>query len=129
GFKETWWGSRVWSAAEANAVTDPQVFATDTVFKPKPDSIMDTTATRLETDRHLAYGIPALSPATGRITLQGRGVASRDMNSEDFMTNSWPRPADGGLGGRFLHSDIKNVAYLFVYPVFSAITGIGGLTP
>lgn len=40
---------------------------------------------------------------------------------------TWPRPDDGQLGGRFLHSDIKNVAYFFVHPVFRKIVEVGGL--
>jgi len=83
-------------------------------------------ATRLETDFHLAQGIPALSPPTGRTNLDDYGVQSFDMNSADYMANTWPR-STGELGNRFLHSDIKNVAYFFVHPVFRKIVEVGGL--
>lgn len=131
-FKTTWLGTRSWSSPESNAVGNPAVFATNTVFAPTPDSITNATATRLQTDAHLARGIPALSPATGRISLSGGDdeiMPSYDMNSPTFMVNAWPRPGNTGLHGRFLHSDIKNAAFLFVHPVFERIVEIGDLAP
>ena len=127
GFKKNALGIKVWSAADANAVTDISVFATNTVFNPYPTSITNAVATRLETDFHLAQGIPALSPPTGRTDLSDVNVTSFDINTPQFMANTWPRPNDGHLGGRFLHSDIKNVAYFFVHPVFKKIVEVGGL--
>ena len=127
GFKKNALGIKVWSAADANAVTDISVFATNTVFNPYPASITNAVASRLETDFHLAQGIPALSPPTGRTDLSDVNVMSFDINTPQFMANNWPRPNDGQLGGRFLHSDIKNVAYFFVHPVFRKIVEVGGL--
>ncbi len=128
GFRCNALGFRAWSAAAANAVVDPSVFATNTVFNPSPESILNPRASRLETDFHLAQGIPALSPPTGRVSLWQKRIPSFDMNSAEFMANTWPRPDDGQLGGRFLHSDIKNVAYFFVHPVFRKIVEVGGLS-
>ena len=54
-------------------------------------------------------------------------MQSIDMNTPLYMANTWPRPDDGELGGRFLHSDIKNVAYFFVHPVFQKIVEVGRL--
>ena len=127
GFKKNALGIKTWNAADANAVTDFSVFATNTVFNPYPISITNDVATRLEADFHLAQGIPALSPPTGRTDLNNYGIVSFDMNTSDYMANTWPRPNDGQLGARFLHSDIKNVAYFFVHPVFKKIVEIGGL--
>ena len=127
GFKKNALGIKVWSADEANAVVDLSVFATNTVFNPYPASITNSVATRLETDFHLAQGIPALSPPTGRTDLSDVNVTSFDINTPQFMANTWPRPNDGQLSGRFLHSDIKNVAYFFVHPVFRKIVEVGGL--
>ncbi len=127
GFRKNVFGFRKWSSAEANSVTDISVFATNTVFDIHPISITNNMATRLETDFHLAQGIPALSPPAGRIDLEDVNVTSFDMNTPQFMANTWPRPDDGDLGGRFLHSDIKDVAYFFVHPVFKKIVEVGGL--
>lgn len=127
GFKCNALGIKIWSASDANAVVDPSVFATNTVFNPYPESIMNPYATRLETDFHLAQGIPALSPPTGRTRFREDLMQSIDMSTSVYMANTWPRPDDGQLGGRFLHSDIKNVAYFFVHPVFRKIVEVGGL--
>ena len=127
GFAKNAFGVRVWSAERANAVADPSVFATNTVFSAAPESILNSAASRLETDFHLAQGIPALSPPTGRTNLTEAGITSVDMNTAHYMSNAWPRPRDGQLGGRFLHSDVKNVAYFFVHPVFRQIVELGGL--
>jgi pimeloyl-ACP methyl ester carboxylesterase len=128
GFKENILGVKKWSAQEANAIADAMVFSTNMVFNPFPASITNAVATRLETDSHLTQGIPALSPPTGNTDLTASGIASFNMNSTRFMANTWPRSIDGNLGGRFLHSDIKNVAYFFVHPVFKKIVEVGGLT-
>ena len=127
GFKSNIIGVRVWSASEANAVVDLSTFATNTVFDPYPISITNAVATRLETDAHLAQGIPALSPPTGRTNMMSAGMVSFNINTTHYMANTWPRPNDGELGGRFLHSDIKNVAYFFVHPVFREIIEVGEL--
>lgn len=127
GFRKNAFGMRVWSAAEANAEVDSSMFATNTVFNPYPISITNSVASRLETDSHLAQGIPALSPPTGRTRFREDVMESIDMNTPLYMANTWPRPDDGQLGGRFLHSDIKNVAYFFVHPVFRKIVEVGGL--
>ncbi len=127
GFKENLFGLRVWSEDDANAVTNLAVFATNTVFNPYPISIIDSVATRLEIDAHLALGIPALSPPTGRTRFSPHIMPSYDLNTVDFMKNDWPRPKNTPLGNRFLHSDIKNVAYFYVYSVFKKIIEEGEL--
>ena len=78
---------------------------------------------------HLTMGIPALSPPTGRTDLSSVGVPSFDMNSEEFMPNAWPRTMEkfADLANRHLHSDVKDVAYFYVHPVFSKIVEVGGL--
>lgn len=127
GFRENALGVRVWSAEAANAVTDLSIFTTNTVFNPYPVSITNSVATRLEIDAHLSQGIPALSPPVGRTNLAGAGIISFDFNTPQYMVNSWPRVYGVQLGGRFLHSDLKNVAYFFVYPVYQKIIETGGL--
>ena len=128
GFKENTLGLRVWSAAEANAVADPSVFATNTVFNPYPISITNAVATRLETDFHLAQGIPALSPPTGRTCFEERIMPSFNMNSTAFMSASWPTAGrNEELQNRWLHSDVKNMAYFFTHGLFRKIVEVVGL--
>ncbi len=120
---------RVWSAAEAQAVTDYNVFSTNTVFSINPESLTDADSSRLVLDAHLTQGIPALSPPTGRTDLSSFGIPSFDMNSIEFKANAWPRDAARfqDLANRHLHSDVKDVAFSFVHPVFRKIVEIGGL--
>ena len=68
----------------------------------------------------LADAIPAVSRAMGRNPLTGFGGGAVDMNA---MRNGWPqvRQDDDNLKNRWLHSDLKNVAYLFTYRVFDDI--------
>lgn len=120
--------TRVWSVAAANAVMDLAVFKTNTVFSLRPDSILDAESPRLVVDAHLAQGIPALSPPTGRTNLTECGIPSFDLNTPEFMSNKWPRRKPGDeLSFRWLHSDVKNVAYHYTHPLFRKIVEIGGL--
>ncbi len=118
-----------WTPAKANAITDLSVFATNTVFNAFPASMTNSVNPRLVIDAHLTMGIPALSPPTGRTDLSSVGVPSFDMNSEEFMPNAWPRTMEkfADLANRHLHSDVKDVAYFYVHPVFSKIVEVGGL--
>lgn len=122
GFAKNWLGVRKWSAVEANAVTDFSVFTTNAVFNLEPLSITNAVATRHETDCHLAFGIPALSPPVGRTSLQTIGIASIDMNSSLYKPNGIPSQNHGGeYAGSWLHSDIKNLAFPYAWKVFLTI--------
>ena len=117
--------SRVWSAEDASAVTDFNVFKTNTVFRVCPESMTNAANPRLVIDAHLAQGIPALSPPTGRTNLTGHRIPSFDMNA--MKSNTWPRPANSAQGDGSLHSDIKNVAFFYNHRVFEKIIEEGGL--
>ena len=119
---------KVWSESEANAVVDFSVFKTNTVFCLYPPSITNAANPRLVIDAHLAQGIPALSLPMGRSDLTQYGLPSFDMNSAEFMPNGWPRTKLGDeLSLRWLHSDVKNVAYYYTHVLFRKIVEIGGL--
>jgi pimeloyl-ACP methyl ester carboxylesterase len=126
GFKENMLGVKKWSAQEANAIADAMVFSTNTVFNPYPSSITNAVATRLETDSHLTQGIPALSPPTGRTKFRDELLQSFDMDG--YRSNNWPTGnRDPELQHRWLHSDIKNVAFFFTHRLFEKIAEVGGL--
>ena len=128
GFKENALGLKVWSEDDANAVVDSTVFATNTVFNPYPPSITNVVATRHETDFHLAQGIPALSPPTGRTCFEERIMPSYNMNSAEYMAANWPTAGrNAELQNRWLHSDVKNMAYFYTHRLFRKIVEIGGL--
>lgn len=125
GFKENIFGFNVWSSDEANAITDYAVFATNTVFKLEPDIVNESNHPQYVINSILAQGIPALSPAAGITDLNAYKVLSFDMNA--MKNGRWPRSSDSSLGNGFLHSDIKNVAYIYTANVFKKIVELGEL--
>ena len=86
-------------------------------------------ATRLETDFHLAQGIPALSPPTGRTRFSPAVMPCYDMS--DYKANGWPRPpaavGSDDLGDNWLHSDIKDIANFYTHKLFDKIVEESGL--
>ena len=128
GFRTGTFGGRAWSADEANAVTDPQTFTTNTVFNPFPASITNAVLSEAEVSAHLTQGIPALSPALGSVRVTWGGATSYDMNGKTKRErpNEWPNDFDD-FGTDWLHSDIKDVPYFYTYPKFDLLIREGGL--
>lgn len=128
GFKSGLLGVRAWSAADANAVVDRCVFATNTVFNPFPSSITNAVLTEAEISAHLTQGVPALSRALGSVAVSQSIVRSKDMNDDTprDRPNDWPKNFDD-LGRSWLHSDIKDIPYYYTYPKFDLIITEGGL--
>ena len=82
----------------------------------------------------LARGLPALSPAAGSTPfpfLGGNGmVVNYDLeNRGRLASGDWPMDGHGSplTRDRWLHSDFKNVALPFVYPLFQTIINRGAL--
>lgn len=77
-------------------------------------------------DRILADGIPALTFAAGA---NETGGVTENNNYDSCMANveSWPRFSRENGVKRLLwhHSDIKNIAYYFVYPLFELLVSEG----
>jgi len=71
---------------------------------------------RATLEEHLAKGIPALSQAAGSVAV-GLG---KDINMANLKNNGWGRTS-GTLSNRWLHSDLKDMAYLYVESLFSDI--------
>lgn len=121
--------SRVWSADDASAASDPTVFATNTVFNPFPPTITNAVLSEAEINAHLTQGIPALSRALGSVPLNNDdGLNSYDMNTQDDLArpNDWPNNSKD-FGKDWLHSDIKDIPYFYTYPVFDLIIKKGDL--
>jgi hypothetical protein len=79
----------------------------------------------------LAWAIPAVSFAAGRNPVNGLGQSNNfDLNvmSDRNTENAWPQSRlDGTYQNRWLHSDMKNIAYRFNYNLYNQIVEIGGL--
>lgn len=98
------------------------------VFRFNPPSMNNPNSSRLETDFHLAQGIPALSPAAGITDLSRAGITSIDMNDPDLLPNGYDlQGRHRDFAGCVLHSDVKDVAYYYLHKVFSRIVKEGNL--
>ena len=95
------------------------------VFKPfYDDNIYGADGSAVAADARvrgkvLAEGIPATSRATGRNEVDEFFSANVNLMA---LENGWPR-----ANGNWLHSDFKNVAFLYVHLFFKDMVSRGGL--
>ena len=82
-------------------------------------------ATESDISEALAKYVPAISSAVGHRSVLDDDIENFDMNSPLFR-NGWGR-SNSPLGSAWLHSDIKNMAYFYIYTVFNGIAEEGGL--
>ena len=111
---------------------------TNTVFKLQPESMNTNSIPILLRGAHLAKGIPARTPASGAMKW-GTGFMDNqmyDLNSINVAQNGIARPngwiiRPNGLfddwGMRWLHSDIKDMAYFYVFKFFEKLKEKGEL--
>jgi hypothetical protein len=133
GFQTNSLGITAYSALDANAAPESTLRAYP-VFHHNPFFIFSATPPLpLEKERILAFGIPALSVPAGISTIPQLGNKNFDMQSQGRKRDTedqwiWPRNVTTlPFGTRWLHSDIKNVAYFYVHPVFDSIVLQGDL--
>ena len=106
-------------------------FKTNTVFYCYPSSMNSMNIPLLVRGAHLAQGIPALTPAAGRVAFGGTLMldsmvdANANTASGVERPNGWP--TRNGYPGRWRHSDIKDVAYIFSYKFFEKVIEKGDL--
>ena len=115
-----------YSAAEANAIaaTNPSFFCATPLFWPSPSFMFTNTISAIRQTQILSFGIPVLSPAVGCVPIQG-ALENIDMNTARWKID-WPRN-DDDYKDNWLHSDIKNIAYLHIYNLYNRLVGTGGL--
>lgn len=119
------WGfSGEYTMAEANATT-PGNLRTNAGFRQEPATMFSSNITAQVQNDIIAQGVPALSYAAGvqNILLP---YPSRNYNANNHKPNGWGR-SGGTYGTRWLHSDLKNMAYLYTYDLFNQIVSQGGL--
>lgn len=114
---------RCYTAAQANqtAQDDPSQFCSAPVFRRAPDFLQDSSLSDIQIRQLLAKGIPALSAPAGSRQIEN-GFISRNLNS--FLPAGWPNGwgrNDSDYGNRWLHGDLKAMAFFFIYPVFSEL--------
>jgi len=114
---------------------------TNTVFKVYPDSMNTNSIPRIVLDYHLTQGIAARTPAAGAIKWGGQEMdkVRFDLNSTNVTENGiarpngWPTRYISGIflgtdwEDRWLHSDMKNISYYYVYKFYEKLKETGGL--
>ena len=121
---------RRYTPEDAAALTSQQIRSVP-VFNPYPESITNAVMPMLVRAAHLTQGIPALAPPTGSTAYGGLALKDEmiDMNIEGESgvpkPNGWPARAK--YPGRWLHSDMKDVAFYYNYKFYEKVAEKGGL--
>ena len=102
-------------------------FRTNTVFYCYPSSMNQPTIPLLVRGAHLAQGIPALTPAAGRVAFGGDQMGQKSFNCHVQIgrPNGWPERSN--YQGQWCHSDIKDVAYFFNFKFYEKAIEKGDL--
>ncbi|MFA7256541.1 MAG: choice-of-anchor Q domain-containing protein, partial [Kiritimatiellales bacterium] len=125
GFEKNWLGQTV-SPEEANGLSTNEL-KNSPVFRHSPDWYIHVD--NLTTDavnEMLAMGLPAMSPSAGQVSvvsIQNNGGGNFDIST---LKNGWPRNHETYLA-RWLHSDCRDVAYLYTYRLFDELVTEGVL--
>ena len=120
-----------YSVAGANAMVADGSIVTNAVFDRGVSAMFNSTISDYDNADILAFHIPAVSSPAGKVaTLPDKNLYF-DMNVK-ARVNDWGREAvlvTDENGQHFetpwLHSDIKNMAYYYVYPAFTNIVEKG----
>ena len=115
-------------AAAANQA-NPAQLANQPVFRWNPPDMLTNSIPSALRKELLAKGIPALSGATGTMSVnipyQSTDVRDIDMNSVS-RPNGWPR-LHAVYEDRWLHSDLKDVAFFYNFKLFENLVTTGAL--
>ncbi len=117
---------------QAAGLTSAQIRSVP-VFNPYPASLTNTTSmSLLVRAAHLTQGIPALSPPTGGMDLSLKMFNDTNfnlnLNSETggiLKPHGWPTRST--YPGRWLHSDMKDVAFYYTYKFYEKVVEKGNL--
>ena len=128
-----------YSAEDANAMVANGSIITNAVFDRGVSAMFDPTISDYDKADILAFHIPAVSSPAGKVSIrtvqQGQTVKDFDLNELAYRANGWGREGvdvENEQGQvittyNWLHSDVKNMAYYFVYPAFTNIVEKGAL--
>jgi hypothetical protein len=112
-----------------------QTLRTAPVFRHYPGYLVGTAElTSQQINELLAMGFPALTPSAGNtsvavFTPPGEPTRSFNLDTPPFKPNGWPREymPDPNHARRWLHNDVRAMAYVYTYKVLDAIAEKGDL--
>jgi hypothetical protein len=123
-----------YSSAGANSMVADGSIVTNAVFDRGVSAMFSPTISDYDIADILAFHIPAVSSPAGKVVTAGEGPQDGldfDLNDDLLRANGWGRPRPTGHPDDepipWLHSDIKNMAYYYVYPAFTNIVNKGEL--
>ena len=128
-----------YSAAGANAMVSNGSIVTNAVFDRGVSTMFSSTISDYDKADILAFHIPAVSSPAGKVAIRTtrQGQTAKDFNLNDltYRANGWGREGvdvENEQGQvittyNWLHSDIKNMAYYYVYPAFTNIVEKGAM--
>ena len=115
-----------YSAVEANRMVADAVIPDHPVFATYGTEMRNRNATDKDIDMALAKYVPALSSPMGGNPVFEEESSRFDLNSSLFRS-SWGRVAENDGSIPWKHSDMKDMAYLFVYRLFKDLVLKGKL--
>ncbi len=115
------------AAANATAATNPLAFAEAPVFRRNPSGMFTNSIPAALRNELLASAIPALSPAAGKTQMDSLGDNNVNMNTACKPEGVvWPSRGEPYYR-RWLHSDMKNMAYFYAHKLFFKLVMEGEL--
>ena len=122
-----------YSAAGANAMVADGSIVSNAVFNRGVSAMFNPTISDYDKADILAFHIPAISSPAGKVPIRTTqcGQMAKDFNLNDlpYRANGWGRECvdvENEKGQvittyNWLHSDVKNMAYYYVFPAFTNI--------
>ena len=109
-----------------NAAPDNQIRDIP-VFRAMPSVMFSSNISGTERNEIIAKGIPALSPAAGKMALPPL------TSSRNFNMNAAFKPENGAWGRndshmykkRWLHSDMESMAFFYTHKMFKTLADLG----
>ena len=122
------WGFHVWriggfdyryTAAEAAEMVADGSVTNSPVFNRGYAPMLSPDATGDEVMYALAKYVPAVSSPVGGRSIMGRHVENHNLNEAFDYRNGWGRVGNDAMAWK--HSDMKDMAYFYVWPLFEEL--------
>ena len=114
-----------YTAAQANAMAANGSITNSPVFSYGGTPLNNRNASQDDIWLSLAKYVPAISSPIGRTASRNDVIDNIDLNGQLFR-NGWGRNSDV-YGQNWLHSDMKDMAYFYVYPLYDNLRTKGNL--
>jgi hypothetical protein len=115
-----------YSAQEAQAMIADGSIITNVVFDRTYCAMLNPSATQMEQWETLAKYVPAVSSAAGKVMTFKDPSNHKNLNVSQFQ-KGWGRDVTEDDSTPWLHSDIKDMAYRYIYPLFKEFVERGSM--